>query len=527
MASPSALQSAAYKAAQQFLEIIAIVDDGELKRTLPAASAATTPSTLSHQRPALGNPEMSESVDVGSPIDYEEISRASVHEGVFSTLVRPDPLNEAGAAQIALGLEKADIIVLDWRIKGIDDGQYAEWIIKALLSRNPDRKRQVICIYSDYPDPDEALKQLAVGLGLSEADVQAHKIQTGSLDIVWRAKVKVQGLERTEAKSLPKELIQEFAERHRGLVPLVALDSLTAVRLNTLPILERYSSEADLGYAFDCILSGGTEEVAPWVRTALADDLAISIAAAARVALLSYEEVVRAWLSESLHRDVDLPDGIKEASLDESRVRVARLIAGSASASDYNTAAKNSSKLRNVANCFFPCGDAKVNFPEFLLRYARFSALLATRCWDRRNGCRLDLGTIMAREDGTFWICLQPSCDCVRLTGPTRFPFVPIAELPPVAKGLVATPIICDGGKSLFLDPRMANVEGVTFDADGTSRSVLTKDGHFIDIGKRKWRFVTNLRMSHAHRLLQLMTDQAGRIGVSEGELGRRLGKGD
>lgn len=525
MASPNALESAAYRAAQQFLEIIAIVDDGELTKTLPSASAATTPSALPTEQPAATVPDISD-LDSGSPIDYEEISRASIKEGVFSTLVRPEPLDENGATQIAAGLEKADVIVLDWRIKGIGDGKFTGWIIKALLDRNPDRRRQVICIYSDFPDPDEALKQLASDLGLQDADIHDHQIQTGSLVIVWRAKVKVLGLERTEAKDLPRELIKEFAKRHSGLVPLLALDSLRAVRLNTLPILERFSDEADLGFAFDCIQLGGTTKVAPSVRRALADDLAISITAAASLEVPNLE-ASEAWLADKLVRHEDLPNGIKQESLEGSRTRLAKMIAGNAPDSDYG-AARSTRRLQQIANCFFPTDSAEQNFPRFRDLYARFSALLATQYWPHGRPCQLDLGTVLSREDNTFWISLQPSCDCLRLKTPTRFPFVPVVtSLPTNAAGWVATPIINPAGMSLFLDPKMANVEGITFAPDGTSETVLTENSHFTDTETKKWRFVANLRMSHSHRLLQMMTDQAGRIGVSEGELGRRLAKGE
>lgn len=521
MANSSALQNAAYDAAKRFLEVIAIVDDGALQH-LPTGKKATTP-VLSTKIGTTAPTQTTEGqVDAGSPIAYEEISRASVREGIFSALVRPEPLTEEGAGQIAADLVKADIIVLDWRIQGIEDGQFASWIIQRLLVSNPDRKRQVICVYSDFPDPAGALSALAGKLALPDSSVVGSGIQAGALVIVWKAKVNgIPGFSVTEAKDLPRELIQEFASRHTGLVPLVALDSLTAVRLNTLPILERYSDEADLGFSFDSMLLGGTQAVTPSVRQALADDLAVSIEATSTSDVPSLGEI-ESWLETGFSRDDPLPATVKKANLQASRAHAATLIAGTATESE-RKAAKSPENRKKIANCFYPAGTFEENETSFLERYARFAALLSTQYWPTTMPCLLGLGTIVEGNAGERWISLQPSCDSVRLTAATKFPLVPIGALPEKPKALISTPIIDGTGLNCFCVPKMANVLGVSFLPDGTREVVLSAEGVFTDVDGTTWRLVGNLRMSHAHRLLQVLTDQSGRIGVSEGELGRKL----
>lgn len=521
--SRSALQDAAYDLARQFLELIAIVDDGEL-RPRDDATKARTPGykPVVKSDSSAGEP-VAPSLD--SPIDYETISKAAFEEGVFCALVRPEDTTRSGAEAIGARLAKADIIVLDWRIKG-DDGQFTSMVIEELRSRNPGRKRQVVCIYSDFHDPAEALRGLGESLKLPPELLNGNRLEARPLEIVWLAKTGIGPGVATPAAELPGALISEFASNHEGLLPLLALDALRRVRSNTLPILDRYTSEADIGFAVDAALLEGVEEVAPGVRSALADDLAVAIETASVRGTPLTEACLGEWLNANLKSfDHFKAEDKWPEKPEEKRALLAELITGKRNEQEYKKL-RDTAVRKRISEAFSDPPVDGTTFDVFLTgKYVQYASLLATQYSPSSNPAPLGFGTLVKLSDGRYSVCLQPECDCVRLKEPTKFPFIILQGPADGGKNLIAVPILDGEPKSLFNSPTMSAIFAHQFEPDTIAKRVMSDGTSFLSLDGASLTFVANLRRTHTQRIVQQLTDNVGRVGVTEGELGRLAAK--
>ena len=141
----------------------------------------------------------------------------------------------------------------------------------------------------------------------------------------------------------------------------------------------------------------------------------------------------------------------------------------------------------------------------------------------------LTLGTILCAE-ATYWICLQPKCDSVRLDGPTAFPMVPMARVPDQKKDIEIVVLHGDSWVLLSVPRRPADLRMVTFEAnDSSMRQVtasLSDDAMWTinPIEGPSFEWVAQLKEEHAQRIANEFAGSFSRVGVSESEWVRRSG---
>ena len=139
----------------------------------------------------------------------------------------------------------------------------------------------------------------------------------------------------------------------------------------------------------------------------------------------------------------------------------------------------------------------------------------------------LGLGSVVQDTDKQYWICLQASCDSVRLKKVTAFLFVPLCE--ENTKPELVVPVLNSAGVREFLGLRLEKTAynmatSVLFTPDQGSQTVRAttmrgREGfYFKAVKRRNYLWVADLKQRRALRIAQRLGQDMGRIGFDEFE---------
>jgi hypothetical protein len=131
----------------------------------------------------------------------------------------------------------------------------------------------------------------------------------------------------------------------------------------------------------------------------------------------------------------------------------------------------------------------------------------------------LGLGTIVKQGDN-YLVCIQPSCDAVRLTEPTQFIFAPLicddAKFDLVVKSPEGNDVC------LRLQEQASWIVVVTFEQDTESRTIHAviqgSSRIFTAADGAKYTWIADLRTSFAQRMVHRIATNLSRIGLDEFE---------
>ena len=158
-----------------------------------------------------------------------------------------------GPTESALdAIRQADIVVLDWRLK-VDDSGYALKLLKGIVTGEMDRNAlRLVAFYTGEADlyaiRDAVEAELArVGLDPKVSGEGTVVYGHGRVVLYAKPSVNVPAALRdrkVEEEELPNRLVDDFSEMTAGLLPSIALVSLTAVRECAHMVLDRFCSRA-------------------------------------------------------------------------------------------------------------------------------------------------------------------------------------------------------------------------------------------------------------------------------------------
>jgi hypothetical protein len=147
-----------------------------------------------------------------------------------------------------------------------------------------------------------------------------------------------------------------------------------------------------------------------------------------------------------------------------------------------------------------------------------------------RSGAKLPelgLGTVIRNSKGAYYLCLQASCDSVRVKRKAAFLFVPLRIT--VDKPDHVVPALRKGGKVDFIGlsaPGTAYAElfSARFDPDAKTQTVLAKRLRrrrglfFKSVSGETYRWIADLKQRRALRTAQKLGQSMGRLGFDEFE---------
>jgi hypothetical protein len=568
---PTGFKELCVKTAKNFLQTVVVVDDQAAfyseERHTGAVLEAPTPGTV----PAVEEPDGPDPAEPATrrALDAKPLIDAFASEGLVCAILQPlPPDQESGvlAGRFEASTRRSDIVVLDWMLND-DDGRTALDLIEQLVSddlRSQGRLR-LIAVYTGERDLDAVQAAVKERIGAADEDCSRAGstdvwIRRGRLRIVFYLKDSRQPAPGQSGTSLsvvdlPQRLVDQFAELTCGLIANIALASLAAVRENAHHLLSKFVAEMDAPFLSHRAIVDQFEDAEEFAVALIGHELR-AILDAAEVGTLVDTEHVEEWTAEQdgsrqRHLRVDEVDVPVTWDWVQSLLEKGRNAAGPPPRNQgQQIGARKYRELKTLTRLFTQDAQQAADADH---TFARLSSLARNipEPLPMRVGPVVTLGTILASVDGTspegeratitdatsdstdsedikgstntYWLCLQPRCDSVRITGWRKFPLARLKAVDErtrfdlVARGLE--------GERLYLQLVWKHYEMTMpeFEAgqDGMVRAPLDEEGRpslIVDKESRRFHWLAELRYAQAQHMVERFANTLSRVGFDEYE---------
>ena len=531
--------------AEKFLHTIVFVDDqaGFIERERPEKL----------EKPGRGGGQGKDTQKDGNGPNTHELDAKKVID-VFAfrkmvcSVLKPDKDEELLGLAIKAA-EKADVLVLDWRIYD-DDGEKAMGIIGNILASDPteDQRLRLIIIYTAEDIVGISKKIQEKYSGNFRVDDEGFAFSRGHLRIAIFAKEGVGVPPDIEERvlsidELSKQVSVEFAKITAGLVSNVALESLAVLRDNTHLIMGRLGPEMDPPYLAHRVLLPNPDD---------AMYHAVDIIASEFHSLLDTYEVgekanlrtIEAWIDmksrEGTSFEVEVPNNdIKPVDLEHIREWQRVGIKKSDWWSEKNISGNKKDKFskhghEKLTQTF--CAEG-MNATELDYRFATITSFKNPYGRSERRPI-LTLGTVIKSESAAgsnksekFWLCIQPRCESVRIEKERGFFFLPL-EVFDEEKDKKFD-LVLEVHESEFIKLRINykiyNSTHFEFSPEDSAEQVVrakAENGDFVfytaDKTRSKFKWISELKTEHAQRIANDFAAKISRVGLDESEWLRR-----
>jgi len=569
MSTSSAFSIRSREVASRFLQSAVIVDDQA--RLGREDSVQTVVSPGRGPRTKDGSKTQSAKSGPGAAthdLDAKRLIDAFAELGVVCAVLKPD-LGSAGAAanehadSIASlskrtdeATKRADIVILDWNIPNEEQpGQNAKDLIRRIFktdepeprSDDHSRRLRLIVIYTGDSNLKAITGELADFLPsllpeLPEiVDRGTYRVTAGPVTIAVYGKgrptiVEADAQRRVDEAELPERLRDEFSEMTEGLLSNVALEALSAIRINTHRILTRFNREVDAPYVAHRAMLQPPEEaeehtvplIASEIEGVLADDKGIPelVGLQALTEWLDHivlgDEAVQVRLAMTAAAFKEallalLKQGLEHASREPMHPDWAALLT------------RLKSYDREAASTITQILSPSEKGATIDMEFARLTSLRSQ--YDAPPPV-LRLGSIVAQEESgktLYLLCIQPVCDSVRIKSPRGFPFLKLKERP-VGDENAFDFVIADKSeyKRLYVSRKAYDIRVIEMRPADESKCVEANrvSGDWLFQRKESsqhLRWLADLKPDFAHRVMNQFASEIARVGLTESEWLRRM----
>lgn len=546
------------EAASRFAQTMLIVDDqagevSEQERT--GAASLNRPNRRDAARAEEADRSgRSETADIEHALDAKSLVDKALEVGLMCSVVKPAS-GESFRDRIVKASEIADIICLDWEIFG-DGGTAAAAVIKEIIRKDAQEggRLRLLAIYTGDTSNQEILDRVLTEIPIEVR--QEQKFVQDGLEISSAYGTRIVCLFKTHGRTLmepasrnqvaeaelPERLRKEFAKLSEGLLSNVALVTIGEIRRGSHHVLARFSGldgpyfhhrasietpEDAEEYAVDVVMSelktlvdkvdvGSTQAGAASIRERItelsgeADTMTLRFQKDKEAA--SYEVPVDLALKMVL-------DGVGKVLREDG----ARLVGK-----------PGKDVIRENLTSLFCENDETAR-----LQMHRFAALTGVRAdpfryADRRIALtpKLGLGTVLRDPRGQYLMCLQASCDAVRIRETGSFLFVPLEiderepeHVVPVDEAGTNSPSYVGLRMSRQSYRVVRSIPFSSTNSAGTVNARIVEDAGdvcFSDTEENRYVWIADLKRSRALRAVQWLSQQMGRLGFDEFEPYRR-----
>lgn len=482
----------------------------------------------------------------------------SMELGLVCSILRPDKKEDL-RERVALVARRADILCFDWEIYD-DGGETARGLIRTIVDEDLEHggRLRLIAIYTGDYNRLTILKSVR-GL-FDEAELKKYeiKIQNNSeiitnigLRIVYLAKG--HGTKFTDELShlqvmeseLPKRLQKEFSELSGGILANVALATIGSIRDAAHHVIGRFSGDLDGPYLHHRAAIEVPPEAEEYAVDIVLSELKSAIdkdgVAKKFAGIATLKNRLQEFSSSPGKMAVSARKSIKNG-LSKDRVNF------TISCEDFSKILEDGQKKAWTDALVSPKGLTRKRFMEVFGRFfsgdikrsaelnLQFASLTGIDQGPLDSNLRLDrhkrpslgLGCILKDAKCGYWLCLQASCDSVRLTENTPFVFVPLHE----AKNDKPDHVIPfsdpngDAGHLKLDLPNKAYTQIVSlqFSPDETSQTVKATRNqsdmrlYFTDRNGDQYEWLATLKQRRALRTAQGLGVDMSRLGFDEFE---------
>ncbi len=304
--------------AQRFLRTAVVVDDKAemISEDLPTQVVAPD------RRTRVSSRGVSDSVARRSKhaLDARSVIGSFSELGVICGVVGPEP----SAREV---IRQADIVVLDWILKK-ENPRYTLELLGDLLAGKDDRNAlRLVAIYTGEARLDDIARKVMCELQRMELDPQENDMpksipyRHGRVVLYAKSSVNLaRPLEErgVAAEDLPGRLLDDFTDMTAGLLPSIALTSLTAVRESEHKVLDQFRAELDPAFLAHraCLAEPGEAE------GQMVNHVAEELRGLMDSAVANYSPAdagaVERWLRDKFQRGTQVRFGERELGLEQT-----------------------------------------------------------------------------------------------------------------------------------------------------------------------------------------------------------------
>lgn len=504
--------------AQRFLKTAVVVDDeAYMDREDADGPSAKVAAPNRHIQTSVQENQSPEDGKRVHSLNARFIMDSFSTLGVICGVVGPTPSEMEVVRQ-------ADIVILDWLLR---DGnpEYTMSLLSKLLTGERERNSlRLVAIYTGEPQLEDIYQTIFDELEKNTLGPKEVGNKTtipyrhGWLVLYAKSAVNIaEGLKDRSVteKELPGKLLDDFASMTEGLLPSIALTSLTAVREGEHKVLDRFSADLDPAFLAHRACLATPKDAEGQIVNHIAEELRGLIDSTVAEMSPANTEAVENWIRRKGEGTANFVFGNKHLNL-EKTISLANngLKLSELKDNDYKHLSKGFARCEVV--------DLDERLAWIMSFRTVFSAPLP----------KLWLGSVItATKDGEVQrlICITPRCDCIRLEGETVFIFLPLGEPSKVKDQLI---IKLDTGFKRFgigLDP--AGWVLLRFKpSNGNDSVVATKsepegEFKFTDISGNQYTWQGELKAEYAQRIAQNFATTLSRVAVDESEWLRRTAK--
>lgn len=549
MSKAMTMDSFSRNAVESFVQTVVFVDDKiyapSPKGTVIEEKKVSGPKT---RKPATKSAEGKTFDTVALLENLEEITSFSPHDiqasfakkRIVCSLHQPHKINSVGIESDTYKLcACADIVIVDWDLYG-DAGEKAKALIENLvlqsLEEDPHQLR-LILIYTDNTNLFDIADQVSEKLTAKiSGEIEYKEADKGLAFHTLNARVVVLGkpakrleeskLFEVDEVDLADRAVSEFCKLTDGMLQGGILMGLATIRKQSRKILTKFHSGLDAAFLTHRALGLPHEEAFDHVTPLLVAEIEAVLHDILPIPLIN-SSIIENWCKEKWasteHAKQFVPSGIDIHEFAKDFCVKGMDVVDNYSSGNNSDLAKTIKGLKDKSPKW-PSVDA----PSFktLTSYLskdssgsdlRELSVLISQRTHYGDGRHLTLGTIIQESGGDkrYLLCLQPTCDCVRLTKVSTFIFCVLS----VAKGEKATHVVVDGKNftDLIYKPEVENCVTLTFKP---SKGFVTASKlEFADHpGGQGYQWIAQLKPKHAQRAAEQFARVLSRVGLTESE---------
>lgn len=443
-------------------------------------------------------------------------------------------------------LKKADSIVLDWDLNlketkdfdpmedvAEDEGKYTKQIIRNILEDAGNKKIKLIIIYTgelDLPDICKQVSQISHDLELDAAELVC---QQKNVRILVRAKETTQYNHAEHLKNkivayedLPHLINEEFAKLTTGLLSNYALNAITAIRNNTSNILGVFSQDIDAAFLGHYV---SVEDCNDAVFM-LSDIFGSAITDLINTQQIDLKPWIESWVEYYMPQPITTQIAGQNINIDANILKQI-LSNGNSNLKETFQAATSKDigkdKIKKEATKLFnPNVDVQLSNYK-LAQIIQHKDLFSNNA--NKIPHKLSTGTIVKytyNDKEEYLLCIQQSCDSVRITQNTRnFLFLPLIQ----TRKNKEEAIVINQAKHLFVNNESFSLRIFTFETKENETEITTiiEEGRavFKDSNNICFEWVAELKELFAQHIVSLYAANLSRVGINNSEWMRLQGK--
>lgn len=531
------------KISEDFLQTAVWIDDRAFEQVQTPApeklqaplSRRNKPIPTEQQDQPEGGKSENDKPETSHSADPKPVIDGFAAKNIFCSVLGPHKDNianiEDSAYQLALA---ADIIIVDWSFDK-DMGEHALAFISGIIGHSLEKKPgqlRLIIVYTGSPKLADISKKIhetvtSVSSAPWESRDDGFCYVSNGIRIVVLAKEGTLHLpaqynnRKTSFADLAQRSVAEFTKMTAGLVPNVVLYSMAQLRENTHKLLRKFNKELDTPYLTHraCLPDPGDAET--HLVTLVASEIH-SILEEFDAGKQVNIDSVRRWLqSESAPEKFCFNEG---KDLDSEDVDF--LLTHGFEKWKGRNKGQLSNKVKEKAFTRFTQMFSGRKEGDHDLAYSELNNFKSLYGNSLPN---LTLGTLLQCDD-SYFLCIHPLCDCVRLLGkPRGFIFLKLSQST-IKYNLVVKSF--DGQYLKFnVDPKTKDCRIIRFPpmpVGGEDVKAEFKDEliQFVDCDGHTYLWIGELRHDSAQKYSNKFAAVLSRVGTNDYEWLRLIGEG-